>query len=448
MSTRVEALWHPRPDAYGPRRHRKPCRYSAYVPDALTTTPIVLSGEAAADVSDVERSIASFDARAHAQHDLERLARFLLRAEAVASSKIEGLQVNTRRLARHEAYRGADDAAHDVDRSARPARRHADGTAEAVLGNVEAMELAVTSVSSAAQVRTAHLLQIHRALMRHSDRPEFGGVVRTEQNWIGGNDFNPCFATFVPPPPDRVQNLLADLCEFINRDDLPALVQAALAHAQFETIHPFADGNGRTGRALIHVVLRRRGLATAFVPPISLVLATRVSSYLAGLTAYRYDAEPDSEEAADGIREWLEVFVAATARATEDAVTLCDRMVDLEERWRQALQPRRGSTADRTLPLLISQPVVAARDLESLLKVSRQAAAQAIGQLVDADIVRQIGGGQRNRMFEAWEVFNVLTDYERAMATDSGDTRIEQPGRPVPFRVQSRQEVLAPNHQT
>ena len=418
MSNRIEGLWTPGPEAYGPRRHRKPCKYHAYVPDLMESLPVVLTGEAAADVADLERAIASFDVRAKQQHDLESLARFLLRAEAVASSKIEGLQVNTRRLARYQA-----------------GQRPGDVTAAAVMGNVEAMTLAVSTVAETAIITRDHLLEIHAALMRHTDTPAIGGHVRTTQNWIGGNDFNPCFAAFVPPPPDRVELLLADLCEFINRDDLPAVVQAALVHGQFETIHPFADGNGRTGRALIHVVLRRRGLATAFVPPVSLVLATRATDYVAGLTSYRYNGAPNSTAAAEGIQAWLDVFVSAMDRATDDAVALCDQMVELEQRWRAELRPRRGSTADRVLPHLIAQPVLGARDIEGLLGVSKQAASVAVDQLVKAGILKQVGQGQRRRVFEPAEVFKVLTDYERGLAAHSRNTREERPRRHVPYRM-------------
>src|SRR6266542_4428889 len=196
------------------------------------------------------------------------------------------------------------------------------------------MNVAVDRVAVADTVEVDHLLQIHTALMEHSDRPEVGGVERTRQNWIGGNDFNPCYAAYVPPPPEQVPALMEDLCAFVNRDDLPGTVQAGMAHAQFETIHPFADGNGRTGRALIHVVLRRRGLATGFIPPISLVLATRADAYITGLTRFRYDGTPESAAAREGVREWLGVFLDATRRATDEAEALCDRMAELEERWR------------------------------------------------------------------------------------------------------------------
>jgi Fic family protein len=243
LSQQLTDIWRASPDAYGPRKHRRPCEYTAYVPDLLSTHTLDLPADLAADVADTERLLAAFEGAP--EHGLEQLARFLLRAEAVASSKIEGLQVNSRRLARHEARI----AAGIPDR---------DATADAVLGNVIAMQHAVDQVATAEKVELEHLLDIHTALMEHSDQPGVGGQVRTKQNWIGGNDFNPCQAAFVPPPPAYLAELLDDLCVFMNRDDVPGTVQAGLVHAQFETIHPFADGNGRTGRALIHVVLKRK----------------------------------------------------------------------------------------------------------------------------------------------------------------------------------------------
>jgi Fic family protein len=378
-----------------------------------------LPSDLAADVVDVERALATFGAST--DHDLEQLARFLLRAEAVASSKIEGLEVSSRRLARHEARLTAG----IPDR---------DQTADAVLGNIAAMRLAVESVASAQTVTVRHLLDIHAALMERSDRPDLAGRIRTTQNWIGGNDFNPCYAAYVPPPPDHVPALLEDLCSFANRDDLPGVVQAGAAHAQFETIHPFADGNGRTGRALIHVLLRRRELATAYVPPISLALATQAKRYVNGLNRFRYDGAPDGEAARDGLRDWLDVFLTATRRATADASELDRRLRDLEAGWRAKLRPRRDSAADRLLPQLIAYPVVTVDDVRGLTGASRAAAFNAIGSCAGAGVLREISGQQRYRLFEAGEVFDVLTGYERTLATGSGDTRDERPRRPVPYR--------------
>lgn len=419
MSQQITAIWRSSPEAYGPRKHRRPCEYSAYVPDHLTAHSLDLSAELAADVADTERALATFNSVG--KHNLEQLARFLLRAEAVASSKIEGLQVNSRRLARHEARV----AAGIPDR---------DSTADAVLGNVQAMSLAVNSVATADSIKVQHLLDIHAALMERSDQPEIAGQLRTKQNWIGGNDFNPCQAAFVPPPPEYVVELLNDLCAFVNRDDLPGTVQAGLAHAQFETIHPFGDGNGRSGRALIQVVLRRRGLAAGFVPPISLALATRASAYVDGLSKFRYVGAADSPQASAGIRDWLDVFLTATRRATTDAGALQSRLEVLEADWREVVRPRTNSATDRLLAELIANPVITAEDIARLTGASRSAAFAAADTLVSAGVLHTVGDQQRYRLLEAPRVFEVLTDYERASATDSGDTREEPPKRAVPYR--------------
>ncbi|MFC6162524.1 Fic family protein [Kribbella jiaozuonensis] len=389
------------------------------MPDLLSAHALEFSAELAADIADTERALAA--SRGPGEHNLEQLARFLLRAEAVASSKIEGLQVNSRRLARHEAKLAAGVQDNDA-------------TADAVLGNVKAMNHAVQSVAVVDKIEVGDLLDIHRALMEHSDRPDIAGVIRTTQNWIGGNNFNPCQAAFVPPPPEYVEPLMEDLCAFVNRDDLPGTVQAALAHAQFETIHPFADGNGRTGRALIHVVLKRRRLADAFIPPISLALATRASAYVGGLSSFRYTGPPDGQAALDGIRDWLDLFLSATRRAAEDAVVLQTSLAELELEWRATLKPRRGSAAERLLPELIGHPVVTAEDVMQLTGASRSAAFAAMESFVEAGILQPIGNQQRSRLYEAPKVFGILTDYERASATESGNTRGEQPKRPVPYR--------------
>jgi Fic family protein len=417
LSSRQRRTWRPDPDAYGPRRHRKPCSYEAYLPDLIGAAELSLPGELAADIADAERDLAVFDTRVHEAHDLEQLARFLLRAEAVASSKIEGLEVSGRRLARHAAGHPGQDA-----------------TAEAVLGNVAAMQLAVDEVAGAEAVTRAHLLLIHTALMQRTDTPHLAGHVRDSQNWIGGNNFNPCQAAFVPPPPERVFELLDDLCTFANREDLPGVHQAALIHAQFETIHPFIDGNGRTGRALIHVIFRRRGLTTGFVPPVSLALATDTDGYVAGLTDYRYDGPADGPAAREGVRRWVELFVTATRRATRDADALRTRLLKLEAGWRAELNPRRNSAADKLLPLLIANPVISVDDAARLTGVSRSAAHVAVGQVAQASILTPVNDSARNRLFEARGVFAVLTDYERATVTPSGDTRTDRPRRAVPYR--------------
>jgi Fic family protein len=421
MGSFSDALWRPDPATYGPRRSRRPCRYSPYTPDLLAAMPLDLPAAVTADVSDAERALVRLGQDERAP-DLEALARFLLRAEAIASSKIEGLVVNTRRLARHEAKVAAG-------------IRDPDATADAVLGNVVAMQVAVDRVARSPHVDLQSILDIHRALMSHSASPEIAGVLRHRQNWIGGSDLTPCGADFVPPPPEVVSDLLADLCSFIDDDRTSPVVQAAVVHAQFETIHPFADGNGRTGRALIHVVLKRRGLTPGVVPPISLVLATRSKDYVAGLTAYRYDGAPEGLAAAAAVADWVETFASAAQRAARDAMDLARLVAGVENRWRERVRPRRGSATDRLLRQLIAAPVIGAEDVGRLTGASRAASFTAVDTLVRAGVLHQVGSAARNRLFEAPDVFAALTGYERALATESGDTRQEKPARPTPARM-------------
>ena len=223
-------------------------------PDPLEDRPWRLDAATAADVTDAELAIARLNAQASTLADSEALARLLLRAEAVASSKIEGLEVGARRLLKAQLARDLEN-------------RRADMTATEVLNNIEAMNWAVETLSTRASITVEGLLEVHERLLAGTRLEEHGGKLRDVQNWIGGSDYNPCAAAFVPPPPEHVRGLVEDLCEFCDSDMLPAVAQAAIAHAHFETIHPFIDGNGRTGRTLIHVILRRRGLAPALPRP-------------------------------------------------------------------------------------------------------------------------------------------------------------------------------------
>jgi Fic family protein len=272
--------------------------------------------------------------------------------------------------------------------------------------------------------------------MERSATPEFGGVIRGEQNWIGGSSYNPCSATFIPPPAEFVRELLEDLTVYINGDEHPALVQAAIAHAQFETIHPFADGNGRSGRALIHIILRRRGVAPAFVPPISLVLATWVDDYISGLTAFRHLHPADSPERSSAAHGWLRTFAGAALRACNDAQAYAAAIDDLVEHWRSALGTvRKGSALDLILDVLPGVPLLTVDSAARLTDRSDVAAGSAVNRLVETEILVQRNiGKQRYRIFEAPEVLELFTSLERALASPAGDTATEPPVRPVPRR--------------
>ena len=424
MSKLVKLRWETTHTSGLPRRDLASCDFEAYVPDLLVGRPVRLDGDVAADVADAEAALVRFDAKAVALADTEALARLLLRAESVASSKIEGLEVGGRRLLRAEAAAKLGEDARDV-------------TATEVLGNIQAMTWALEVVGRGDDIAVDHLLEAHRRLLSGTRLAEYGGHLREAPNWIGGSSFNPCSASFVPPPHELVRDQMEDLCAFCNADDLPTVVQAAMAHAQFETIHPFVDGNGRIGRTLIHLVLRRRGMAVRAVPPISLVLATWSDEYVSALVATRYVGKPSSDAAIASTNQWVALFAAACRRAIEDAEAFELRVSALQGRWRERLgKVRDKSSTDLLISALPGAPVVTVNGAATLIGRTFQATNGAIDRLVEAKILHQVNVGRRNRAFEAPELIGIFTDLERQLAIPTGDTRSAPPTRRVPRRRQ------------
>jgi Fic family protein len=410
-------------DFNGPQqRDRRPCLYDAYLPDRLADRRFQLDGAVAATVAEAEAAINRFDADSLALTNTEALARLLLRAESVASSKIEGLEVGARRLLRAEAEETLGVARSDV-------------TAREVLGNIEAMSWAIDSISNDSTISPVLLLEAHRRLLTGTTLEAEAGRLRVEQNWIGGSDYNPCSAAFVPPPPEFVPDLIQDLCDFCNSDALPAVAQAAVAHAQFETIHPFIDGNGRTGRVLVHLILRRRRLAVRILPPVSLILATWAGSYVDALTGTRHLGPPDTTAAYEGMNQWISLFAVACLRAVQDAVEFEARYRQLELEWRGRLgSVRRGSAVELLLRDLPGLPVLTVAAAAERIQRSFQQTNAAVARLADAGILTPINLRQRNRAFEARELVDAFTDLERRLASPEGDTRTSRPARLVPPR--------------
>jgi Fic family protein len=229
------------------------------------------------------------------------------------------------------------------------------------------------------------------------------GRLRTEQNWIGGNDYNPCGADFVPPPPEHVESLLEDLCVAVNDDVLSPLVQAALVHAQFETIHPFDDGNGRTGRALIHVVLCRRGVAPSYVPPISVALAASRDRYIRGLTDFRQNR----------IESWLEHFAGAAARSAWLASRYLASVEGRMEEWRTRLRqsadsPRADAAAWAVIDILPGHPVLNIAVAQAATGRSRPQIYRAFDQLEKAEVLLPLSAARRSRSWEANGLLDLL----------------------------------------
>jgi len=420
MAELIRRRWDPRFQGLT-RRDRQGCDYDAYLPDPLAGWDLTLPGDVAADMADAETAIRELNQAGTTHVSLEGLTRYLLRAESVGSSKIEGLDAGIRRLVEAEALLAEGGAA-------------ADRVAVEVLGNIASMESAVALAAEAREITLADLLGIHRVLMERSPAPELAGVFRQEQNWIGGSSYNPCSASFVPPPAEHVRGLIEDLTAYVNGDEHPALIQAAIAHAQFETIHPFADGNGRAGRALIHIILRRRGLTPVFVPPISLILATRSDDYISGLTAFRHLGPVDSPDRSTAAHAWLRTFAGAALQACNDAQAYASRIKNLVEHWRASLGAiRQGSAVDLLLGILPGVPLITVSAAARLIGRSDVAAGSAVNRLAAAGILVQRNlGRQRSRVFEAPEVLDLFTSRCRVLASPGGDTTTAPPVRPVP----------------
>lgn len=383
--TWIQHTWQAHATSVGaPAKYRRACRYEAFVPAPLSQISFAIPAEVAGLVAEAEAAIGRLN-RPGAQ-SLSPLARLLLRTESIASSKVEGMHMGVPELAQAEAR--ADLGLRTSD------------TARELLDNIDAMEVAVGDAAAATAFGEREILSIHERLMAHAPGRQLAGRIRTEQNWIGGNDFNPCGADFVPPPPDQVAPLLTDLCGAVAEDVLSPLVQAALVHAQFETIHPFDDGNGRTGRALVHVCLRRRQLAPRFLPPISVVLAGARARYIDGLTAFRgHDVVP-----------WIEHFAGAAFRATQLASAYVQAVGELQAGWRERVRgsshvPRQGAAEWAIIDVLPAHPVLTGPAAVAATGLVKTAVNRGVERLVEVGVLTPLSASRRNR---AWEAAGLL----------------------------------------
>ncbi|MEU3009916.1 Fic family protein [Nocardia asteroides] len=355
-------------------RHAGPYRAAIAPPIAEQTVCLPSDVLAAADAATVE--IARFDTLVGA--DLTPFGAILLRTESASSSQIEHLTSGAKAIALAEI--GGTDQRNAVE----------------IVGNVRAMR---TAMNVAGEIDERLLLEMHAALMVHE--PESAGRWRSQQVWIGGDNVGPHGAAFVAPHHARVPGSIDDLLRFIRRDDIPALAHTALAHAQFETIHPFIDGNGRTGRAMMHAMLRSKGVTEQATVPIAAGLLTRVDDYFAALTAYRAgDLAPIVHQVAE-----------ATLIALGNARLLVADIHRIRERWESVVRARRGSTPWRLIDVALRQPVFDATTAAGALGITDSNAVRAINALVEVGVLTEFTGMRRNRLWQAREVLDALDDF-------------------------------------
>jgi Fic family protein len=318
--------------------------------------------------------IARFDAELGTE--VAPFASVLLRSESASSSMIENLTSGAKAIALAEL--GSTEKRNATE----------------IVGNVEAMKAAL---DLADQLDKGAILAMQRALICQHD-PTNAGRWRDEQVWIGGDAFGPHGAEFIPPHHEHVPTLMDDLVSFTSRTDLPLLSQAAIAHAQFETIHPFTDGNGRTGRAFIHAMLRGHGLTRNVTVPVSAGLLTDTRGYFDTLTAYR-QGNPAAI---------VETLAQASFVAVANGRQLVDELHTIRASWDDKIQARRGAGAWRLADTLIRQPVVDAATAATALGTTPQNALRAITALVEAGVITEFTGFARNRMWQSQEVLTAL----------------------------------------
>ncbi len=389
-------IWEPDLAAYPPTRAlRSGFAYQAFIPDRIAGQNWSLSSEVMDDVVRAEVAIQNLNAFPHLP-GIEAMSRFLLRAESISSSQIEGLTVSQRRLAQ-ALYDPA--LATDVARS--------------IAGNILAMERGIEIGARADRLAVDDICSIHYGLLCDTPYSGIAGLLRTEQNWIGGRLPAPLDAEYIPPPPEYVPDLLEDLVQFCERDDLPPVLQAAIAHAQFETVHPFIDGNGRVGRALIHVVLRRRGAVTVFVPPVSNVLAAHGDRYIAGLTGYR----------AGDVAGWTVLFSQAIQAAATRADALARTITQLQTEWLARIAGTRShATARRLIELLPGRPVLDAKRASELTGISTVSTRKGFDLLQQVGAVRLLkSDARRGKIWVADEFLGVLNAFEWHLAESTAE---------------------------
>lgn len=357
-------------------RRRMLPTYEASIPHLIANRDVLLSPQLTARVSDLLVSIARFDGEQMQRgYDLPAL---LLRSESSASSQIEHLTSSVRNVALAEL----------ADESPQNARL--------VAGNVAAMRKALASQD---EITVDSIRDVHRILINWSGE-SFGGELRREQVWVGGTPYSPHGAHYVPPTWQRVPEYLDDIVAFISREDVDPIVQAAVAHAQFETVHPFIDGNGRTGRVLLHKILRRSGVLLHVTLPLSAGLLHNVDAYMKSLEAYQ-EGNPIAvvEQLVDALE--LSLMVGRLVARNLDGVFAG---------WRGLMTERANSSIHRLPLVLAEQPVVTVPYVAEKMGITTRAAQNLVSRACEYEILRPLGNRRRGVFYQADELIDVLEE--------------------------------------
>lgn len=356
------------------RRRKITATYEAAIPAKIASKSPALSSHILQRISELRSDIARFDQDQKSRdYDLPAL---LLRSESSSSSQIENLTSSVRNVALAELS------------GKTPAN------ARLIAANVTAMR---TALLQAGPLDVEAIVSVHSVLMADADAQP---GIRTEQVWVGGTAYSPHGALFVPPAADRVHECLEDALEFSARQDIEPVAKAAIFHAQFETIHPFTDGNGRTGRALIHRMLADDEVLSHATLPVSAGLLHDVSAYMAALDAYH---QGDICSIVDRLADALELAIVLGAR-------IAGELDQVLEGWRVSITDRAGSASHRLPALLVEQPVVNTAFVAERLGITDRAARTLVETACERGILEKMGNAKRGAFYQASDLIAVLEE--------------------------------------
>ena len=359
---------------------RQPSGYRAFIPEALPPKPPVqITNELQQLLSEADLALGRLDGSIQILPDAELFVYMYVRNEAVLSSQIEGTQSSLQDLLAAEA---------EIMTPNRPK------DAAEVINYVSAMNYGLERLSTL-PVSTRLICEIHGELLRGVRGSHLTpGEVRTSQNWIGPEGCTLLEANFVPPPPSELAEAMSSLERFIHCDtELPLLIKIGLVHAQFETIHPFRDGNGRVGRLLITFLLCQQRILTRPVLYLSYFFKRYRQQYYDELQAVRD---------AGSWEKWLAFFLRGVVAVSEQSTDTVQRILALRERHRRVINDNFGRAAGnghRVLEHIFSHPVVSVDDVQELIGTTYQTANNLVARLVEYGILREFTGQARNRAF-------------------------------------------------
>jgi cell filamentation protein, protein adenylyltransferase len=358
----------------------QPTGYRAFLPAPLPPDPPVeLAGRLRQDLSGADYALGRLDGAVLTLPNPDLFVFMYVRKEAVLSSQIEGTQSSLQNLLAAEAQLNDPDAPADVTE---------------VVNYVRAMSHGLARLAEL-PVSVRLIREIHAELMRDVRGGRLApGELRASQNWIGPAGCTLREATFVPPPPHEVPQALSDLERFLHaRDSLPPLVAVGLAHAQFETIHPFLDGNGRIGRLLVTFLLTEKQLLARPVLYLSHFLKRHRAEYYDRLQAVRDEGDWEA---------WLSFFLRGVAEVSQEATGTAAAILRMREDYRARITEKLGRGAangHRVMDRLFDHPIVAVATVRDWLGVTPAGANNLVNRLVEAGLLREITGYARNRRF-------------------------------------------------